>query len=141
MVRVHRDGEYRTFLPFERDLLWIAVDPNLSRAAPIDDEILFFVQMFFRIQRSRAGNFDNVTTPKTLGAEKLDEGAAAAHALPRFARQILDAAHADVAIDRNALRLHEVVIRRIRAEKLAIASPGLFIGGFLKCLLNGMIHN
>ncbi len=132
MGSIHRDGEDRTFLPLKRDLLRIAVNPNFRRAAAVDDEILFFVQMLFGIERARAGDLDEVTTPQTFGAQELDEGAATAHAFPRLARQVLHAAHADVAIDRNALRLHKVVIGRIGPEKFAVAGPGLFICRFLK---------
>ena len=141
MRRIHRNREDRTFLPFEGELLRIAVDPDFRGAAAVDDEILLFVEMLFGIQRAGAGNFDDVAAPQTFGAEQLNERAVAAHALPRLARQILHAAHADVAIDRNALRFHEVVVGRVRPEKFSIAGPGLFICRFLKCLLSGMIHN
>src|SRR3984893_5516970 len=47
------------------------------------------------------------------GAVKLDEGSVPSHALPPFERHVLYAAHADPAIDRNPLRLHVVVIRRM----------------------------
>src|SRR4029450_3752516 len=132
MRGVHRNAENRTFLPFKRELLWIAVDPNFGSAAAVDDEILLFVQVLFGIQCSRAGNFDDVATPQTFGAEELNKRAVAAHAFPGFARQILHPAYSDVAIDRNTLRLHEVVIGRIGPEKFSIAGSSLLVCRFLK---------
>ena len=117
MRRIHRNGEDRTFLPFEGELLRIAVYPDFGRAAAVNDEILLFVEMLFGIQRAGAGNFDDITAPQPFGAEQLNERAVAAHALPRFARQVLHPAHADIAINRNPLRFHEVVIRRVGPEK------------------------
>jgi hypothetical protein len=63
MRSIHRDGEDRTFLPFKRELLRIAVDPNFRCAAAVDDEVLLFVQMLFGIERAGAGNFDDVAAP------------------------------------------------------------------------------
>ena len=89
--------------------------------------------MLFRVERAGSRYFDDVTAPQTFGAEQLNERAAAAHALPRLARQVLNTAHADIAVDSNALSLHKVVIRSVWAEKLAEPSSGLVIGGFLPC--------
>src|SRR5262249_42628080 len=81
----------------------------------------FFVDVLLGVQRARAGHFDDVATPFAFGAMKLDVGAASAGALPRSERQVLNLADADVAEDRNALRLHEVVVGRLRAAELAEA--------------------
>jgi hypothetical protein len=73
------------------------------------------------VQRAGARHFDHVETPQSLGAEQLDEGAAAAEPRPRHQRQILHPAHADAAIAGHTFRLHEAVIGQRLALELAEA--------------------
>src|SRR4029077_7509185 len=87
--------------------------PDLGCAAAFNHHHDLFVHVLFGVERSGAGHLDHVAAPFPFGTVELDEGAAAAHARPRFQRHVLHAAHTDAAEDRNALRLHEVVIRRV----------------------------
>src|SRR5262249_57648587 len=70
---IHRDGKYRTFLPFKREFLRIAVNPNFGGASAIDDEELLLVHMFFGVECTGSGNFADVTTPDSFVAEALDD--------------------------------------------------------------------
>src|SRR4030095_5465085 len=113
MGRVHWNRKDRPFLPFEGQLFGIAINPHFGGAAALDDKILLFVKMLLGIERAGTRNFYDVAAPQSLGAEQLNERAVAAGALPWFARQILHSAHADIAINRDPLGFHVVVIRRV----------------------------
>src|SRR6202045_3954598 len=80
-----------------------------------------FVHVALGVERSRTWDLDHIAAPAPFGTVKLDEGSVPSHALPPFERHVLYPAHADPAIDRNPLRLHVVVIRRIRPFPGAIA--------------------
>jgi len=56
MGGIHGDGEHRTFLPFEGDLLRIAVDPHFRGAAAVDDE--FRAEQLARLSRFRLAGYD-----------------------------------------------------------------------------------
>ena len=77
--------------------------------------------MLLGIERAGARHLDDVAAPFAFGAVELDVGAAAAGALPRRERQVLHLADADVAEHRDAFRLHEVVVGRLRPAELAEA--------------------
>src|SRR5262249_24069214 len=68
---------------------------------------------FFRIERAGAGHLDDVAAPFALGAVQLDIRAFPAQSLPWRKRLVLHLAHADIALDGNALRFHEQVIGRL----------------------------
>src|SRR5215472_13403368 len=118
---VDGDREQRTLLPLEHVLLAVLVEPHLGRAAALDHVVDFLVEVLLGVERAGARHLDDVTAPFPLGAVELDVGAAPAKAFPRGERQILHLAHADVAEDRNALRFHEQVVRRLRPTELAEA--------------------
>src|SRR5262245_29687406 len=69
--------------------------------------------MALGVERPGARDLDHVATPTAFGAVELDEGSVAAHAVPTLERHVLYSPHSDAAINRNPLRLHVVVIRRI----------------------------
>src|SRR5262249_17656197 len=73
-------------------------------------------------------------------AVELDIGTAPAEAPPVRQRQILHAAHADAAIDRDAFGLHEAVVRHRRPLEGAVA--GVLAGGGLVPvhLVGGIVH-
>src|SRR5215475_5552701 len=79
------------------------------------------------MKRAGTRHFDHVAAPLSFGAVQLDIGAAPAHAAPGGQRQVLHAAHADVAKHRNALLLHEQVVGRLGPAELAEAGalPGV----------------
>ena len=129
MPGVHRDREHRTLLPFEDVPPAIAVEPHLGGAAALDDEIDLLVEVLFRFERVGARHLDDVGAPFALGAVELDIRAFPAQPLPWRKRQILHLAHADIAIDGNALRFHEQVVGRLGpAER---AETGSVVAGRL----------
>src|SRR5438552_12550679 len=129
MPGVDRNREQRTFLPFEDVPLAIVVEPHLGGAAALDDEIDLFVEVLFRFERVGARHLDDVGAPFALGAVELDIRAFPAQPLPWRKRQILHLAHADIAIDGNALRFHEQVVGRLGpAER---AETGSVVAGRL----------
>src|SRR6516225_6712720 len=69
--------------------------------------------MTLGIERAGARDLDHIATPTAFGPVELDEGSVAAHAIPTLERHVLHSPHSDAAINRNPLRLHVVVIRRI----------------------------
>src|SRR5580704_9015923 len=93
--------------------------------------------MLLGVERAGARHLDDVAAPFAFGAVELDVGAAAAEALPRRQRQVLHLAHPDVAEHRNAFRLHEQVVGRLRASELAEA--GALAGGGLVPMAAGDI--
>src|SRR5439155_15006846 len=115
------DREHGAALPLEAVQFLLSVCPDLGRAATLDNDHDLFVHVALGVERSRAWDLDHITAPAPFGAVKLDEGSVPSHALPAFERHVLYAAHADPAIDRNPLRLHVIVIRRIRPLPGAIA--------------------
>jgi hypothetical protein len=90
-----------------------------------------------------AGHLDDVHAPQSLGAEKLDEGAAATEPLPRHKRQILYAAHADAAVARHPLDLHETVVRQRLAlefaETCVLAGFGFVPVDLIGCVVHRII--
>ena len=108
-------------MPFENVALAVLVEPDLGRAAAFDHVVHFLVEMLFSIERAGARHLDHVAAPFAFGAVELDVGAFAAHALPRRHRQVLHLAHADIAVDRHAFRLHEQVVGCLRAVEFAEA--------------------
>ena len=108
----------------------VVVEPDLGGAAAVNDQIDFFVEVLFRIERARSRHLDDVAAPFALGAVELDIATFAAQPLPRRKRQILHLAHADIAVDRNAFRFHEQVIGRLRPAELAEARP-IVAGGLV----------
>src|ERR1700694_5237620 len=78
--------------------------------------------MLFGVERARARHLDHIAAPFSFRAVELDVAAAPARALPRCERKILHFADADIAEHRNAFRLHEGVIRRLRSTELAETS-------------------
>src|SRR5262249_17095924 len=79
--------------------------------------------MLLRIERAGARHLDHVAAPLALGAVQLDVGPLAAQPFPGSKWKILDLADADVAIDRDAFRLHEQVVGRLRPPELAETRP------------------
>ena len=118
---VDRDREQRALLPFEDVLLAVAFEPDLGRAAALGDQVDFLVEVLFRIERAGARHLDDVAAPFALGAVELDVGALAAQALPGLHRQVEHGLDADVAEDRDAVRLHEQVVGRLRTAEFADA--------------------
>ena len=114
VIAVERNGEDRALLPFEHVALGLAFLPHFGRAAAFDDEADLLVEMAFGVERARAGQLDHIHAPQAFGAEELDEGAAAAQALPVGERQVLHAPDADVAIHGQAFLIHEAVIGQLR---------------------------
>src|SRR5206468_11631950 len=106
---------------FEHMALVVALEPDLGRAAPLHDEVDLLVHVLFGIERAGARHLDDVVAPFAFGAVELDVAAAAAGALPWRQRQVLHLADADVAEHRDAFRLHEVVVGRLRPAELAEA--------------------
>ena len=101
--------------------LGLALLPDFGGAAAFDDEHDLLIKMPLDIERAGGRHLDHVAAPQAFGAVELDVAAASAEPLPRHERQILDAPHADAAIDRHAFRLHEAVIGHGRAFELAEA--------------------
>ena len=77
--------------------------------------------MLLGIERAGARDLDHVAAPHAFGAVELDVGALAAQPLPGLHRQVLHGLHADAAEDRDAFRLHEQVVRRLRPAEFAEA--------------------
>src|ERR1051325_6094543 len=96
--------------------------------------------MFLRVEGPRTRNFDDVAAPQPFGAKQLNEGPLAPGAFPRLQWKILHPAYADIAINRNILRLHEVIVWRVRPDKFTVAGARLFISRFFEILLSRMIH-
>src|SRR5262249_36761042 len=71
--------------------------------------------------RAGARNLNHIAAPLALCSVELDERAVAAHAAPRLERHVLHAPNSDAAIDRDSLRLHVIVIRRVRPLPGAVA--------------------
>src|SRR5436190_6318741 len=130
MPGVDRDREQRALLPFKDVALAVVVEPDLGGAAAFDDEIDFLVNVLLGVQRAGARHLDDVVAPFAFGAVELDVAAAAAGALPWRQRQVLHLADADVAKYRDAFRLHEVVVGRLRPAELAKAGA-LAAGGLM----------
>src|SRR5689334_14584808 len=80
--------------------------------------------MMFRMERAGAGNFDHIAAPQTFRSIQLNKGSAAAVSFPRFERQILDAMHADAAMNRYTFALYEIVVGRVRS--IPSSDPGVF---------------
>ena len=114
VIGVERDREHRAALPFEGERFRLPVGPDFGGAAAFDHDHDLLVHVLFGIERAGGRHLDHVAAPAAFGAEKLDERALAAHALPRLERHVLHALDADAAEDRNVLRLHEIVVRRVR---------------------------
>ncbi len=121
MERVERNREQRALLPFEGVAPGLALLPDFGGAAAFDDQTDLLVEMPLDVERARARHLDHIHAPQAFGAEELDVAAAPALPLPGRERQILHAPHADAAIDRNALRLHEAVVGHRLAQELAEA--------------------
>src|SRR5262245_13434760 len=130
MPGVDRNREQRTLLPFEHVALAVAVEPDLGRAAAFDHQIDFLVKVSLGVEGTGAGHLDDVAAPLALGAVELDVAALAAQPLPRRQRQVLHLAYADVAVDRDALRLHEQIVGGLRPAELAEARP-VVAGGLM----------
>jgi hypothetical protein len=103
--------------------LRFAVEPDLGRAAALDDEIDLLVHVLFGVESPGAGYLDDIGAPFAFGAVQLDVTAASAHALPWLQRQVLHLADADIAEDRDLFRLHEQVVWRLGTIELAEAGP------------------
>src|SRR5262249_32221245 len=115
------DREHRPLLPLEGVRLLLVVGPDFGGAAALRDHHDLFVHMPLGIERAGAWHLDHVAAPLALGAIELNERAVAAHAVPAFERHVLHALHTDAAEDRDALRLHPIVVGRVRALPGAIA--------------------
>src|SRR5215472_634729 len=109
--------------------LAVAVEPDFGGAAPLDHEVDFLVQVSFRVKCAGPWYLDDVAAPFAFGAVQLDVAAFAAQPLPWRKWQILHLAHADVAVDRNALRFHEQVVGRLGSA--ALAASGRFVAARL----------
>src|SRR5580700_9712831 len=139
MIGIERDREHRAALPLECVRLGLAVGPDLGGAAAFDHHHDLFVHVLFGFERAGTRHLDHIAAPFSLGAVELDEGAAAAQALPWFERHVLDAAYADTAEDRDALRLHEVVIGRV--GPLPDADAGILQPfGFVPMIAGDLVH-
>ena len=101
--------------------LAVVVEPDLGGAAAFDHVIDFLVDVLLGIERARARHLDDVAAPLAFGAVQLDVAAAPAGAFPWGQRKILHLADADVAEHRDAFRLHEDVVGRLRPAELAEA--------------------
>ena len=136
MVRIERDREQRALLPLER-LLLAALAPDLGGAAAFDDEANLLKKMALGVERTARGDLDDVLAPQPLGAEQLDIAAATTEPLPGCERQVEHGPDADVAVDRNALALHELVVGHRRARELAFACDlaGLGLVPVIGCIM------
>src|SRR5262249_29391961 len=86
-----------------------------------------------------ARNLDHVAAPAPFGPVELNERAVAAHPVPALERHVLHAPHADSAINRDALRFHVVVVRRI--GPLPGAVPGVLQPfGFVPVGIGRIVH-
>src|SRR5260370_40190028 len=101
--------------------LLLVVGPHLGGAAALHHHHDLLIHVALGIERAGARHLDDVAAPFALGAVELNEGAVAAHAVPALERHVLDAAHPDAAENRNALRLHVVVVGRVGPLPGAIA--------------------
>src|SRR5665213_1787420 len=101
--------------------LAVAVEPDLGRAAAVDDVIELLIKMLLGIEGAARRHLDDIAAPFALGAEELDVAAAPAKTAPFGERQVLHLADADVAIDRDALALHELVVGRGGTAEFAVA--------------------
>src|SRR5262249_23648636 len=126
VARVERDGEQRAGLPLEGVTPVLPFLPDLRRSAAFDHEHDLLVEMPLLVERTGRRNLDHVAAPQALGAVELDVAAAPAEPPPWRDRQALHAPHADAAIDRDALGLHEAVVRHLRA--LECAEAGVLAG-------------
>src|SRR5437879_9708326 len=105
MPGVHRDGEHRALLPLEDVSLRVTLLPDFGRAATLDDQKDLLVHVPLRIERARGRDLHDVAAPLGLGAVELDVVAAAAGALPRRERQVLQFTDADPALRGYAIGL------------------------------------
>src|SRR5215207_2710826 len=110
MVRVNGDREHRPGLPLKHAFFPAFFLPDLSRPSPFYAEELLFIYVLLHVQRTTAGDLNNVATPQSLGPVELNKGALAPHARPRLAGQILHLAYSKVANDRDLLLIHELVV-------------------------------
>src|SRR4029077_2179794 len=83
--------------------------------------------------------------PRPLGPKQLDERAATAEPRPAHERQILHPAHADAAIARHALGLHEAVVGQRLAlefsEAGVLARLGLVPVDAVGCVVHECFSN
>ena len=110
--------------PFCHSNVWRLVWPSCQTSVvprPSTTRHDLLVEVALDIERAGARDLHHIHAPQPFGAVELDVAAAAAEPLPRRHRQILHAPHADAAIDRNALRLHEAVVGHRLAQELAKA--------------------
>src|SRR5262249_15586415 len=119
--RVEGDREHRAALPLEGVGLLLIVSPDLGCATAFDHNHDLFIHMALGVEGACARNLNHVAAPLALCSIELDERAIAAHAAPGLERHVLHAANADAAIDRDSLRLHVIVIRRVRPLPGAVA--------------------
>src|SRR6516165_780940 len=140
MPRIDRDREQRTGLPLEDVPPALTLLPDLGGATTLDDKRDLLIQMPLHVERTSGRDLDHIAAPKTLGAIKLDVGAAATQPLPGRHRQILHAPHADAAIDRHALRLDEAVIRHQRSLESSKAGVLSGLGLVPVNLVRGIVH-
>src|SRR5262245_39170990 len=140
MERVERDREQRALLPLESVPPRLPFLPDFGGAAPFYDQADLLIEMPLDIERARTRHLDHIHAPQALGAVELDIAAAAALPLPRRKRQVLHASDADAAIDRDALRLHEVVVGHRLAQKLAIACVLAGLGLVPMVLVRRVVH-
>src|SRR5262249_45801676 len=118
---IDRNREQRALLPLEDMALAVGVEPYLGGAAALHHQVDFLVQMLFGIESAGPRHLADVAAPFAFGAVQLDVCALAARPRPRGERQVLRLAHADIAEDGDAFRLHEQVVGRLRPTELAEA--------------------
>src|SRR5437867_5388722 len=140
MERVERDRKQRALLPFEGVPPRLPLLPDFGGAAPFHDQADLLIEMPLDIERARARHLDDIHAPQPFGAVELDVAAAAALPFPGRERQVLHAPHADAAIDRDAFRLHEVVIRHWLTQELAVAGVLASLGLVPMDLIGRVMH-
>src|SRR5689334_11519393 len=141
MERVQWDREQRAFLPFKGVPPGLSLLPDFGGAAAFYDQTDFLVEVPLDVERTRTRHLDHIHAPEAFGAKELNVAAAATLSLPRRERQILHPPHADAAIDRNALRLHEAVVGHRLAQELAeacvLTGLGLVPMDLIGCVVHG----
>src|SRR5690349_2670197 len=96
--------------------------------------------MALGVERARARQLDHIHAPQAFAPVELNQGPAAAEALPIGEGKILDPAHANVAVDGYPFLIHELVVGHFRPLELAEAGPLAGLGFMPMRAANGVVH-